>query len=532
VSHKVKTQYRVVILLLCLLALPLNCIVNASIRHVPAEFATIQEAVNAATSGDTVLIANGTYSGQGNIDVLVTNIEIVIRSESGPYYTIIDAEKQSRAFTFAEGLGQNTVLEGITVRNCCQDLRGGILLNEGSKIRIEDCIIENCSNCGGQLEGGGIRLWMAQAEIINTIIRNCDAPQGGGIAMGNSSELILTDSEITNCTGSALFFNDHCTVTMTDVLIQENNGSESSHTAGVACMGKSNLAMNRCNLLDNEDSFGNCGGLRVEDSTATVTNCVISRNYSSGHAGAILFRNNGLGEVFFTTISDNDADNENAVYIHQSSPEFKNCIAWNPEVDTEFFSGSGAAHTVLYCDVRNGSGGLGNFDLDPLFTRDGTYHLTGDSPCIDAGVSAGVSDDMDQEARPNGFNFDVGADEYHAPVDLTVELDMPSQYYQAGDPFYLDMNLINNGDILNNIPTFCILDVYGEYFFWPGWDAFGYESTDIPAKDTESIVILPEFFWPGQVGSANNIIFYGACTDQSISKLLGTMDMISFGWGS
>ena len=40
------------------------------------------------------------------------------------------------------------------------------------------------------------------------------------------------------------------------------------------------------------------------------------------------------------------------------------------------------------------------------------YHLNPDSPCIDAGMDAGVYDDFDGDTRPQGIGFDIGADEY------------------------------------------------------------------------------------------------------------------------
>lgn len=43
-------------------------IVHPATRHVPAEYPTIQSAVDAAGDGDTILIADGVYSGEGNFD--------------------------------------------------------------------------------------------------------------------------------------------------------------------------------------------------------------------------------------------------------------------------------------------------------------------------------------------------------------------------------------------------------------------------------------------------------------------------------
>ena len=48
---------------------------------------------------------------------------------------------------------------------------------------------------------------------------------------------------------------------------------------------------------------------------------------------------------------------------------------------------------------------------DPAFDTDG-YHLTSSSAAIDAGVDAGVTTDIDGDARPRGAGYDIGADEF------------------------------------------------------------------------------------------------------------------------
>ena len=41
----------------------------SSILRIPDEYATIQEGINAASNGDTVLVSDGTYSGIGNVNL-------------------------------------------------------------------------------------------------------------------------------------------------------------------------------------------------------------------------------------------------------------------------------------------------------------------------------------------------------------------------------------------------------------------------------------------------------------------------------
>ncbi|MCK5692541.1 MAG: hypothetical protein KAI08_06815, partial [Bacteroidales bacterium] len=67
-----------ILLLIPIIAFP-------AILHVPGDHSTIQAAIDAASDGDTILIANGTYSGAGNIGIEwdATNKHLHIMSENG-----------------------------------------------------------------------------------------------------------------------------------------------------------------------------------------------------------------------------------------------------------------------------------------------------------------------------------------------------------------------------------------------------------------------------------------------------------------
>jgi hypothetical protein len=107
--------------LLILLSLALSSLcATAAIIRVPADRPTIQAGIDAAVDGDTVLLADGRYTGKGNRGVEFRGKAITLRSENGPETCIIDAEFAEEWFeddvlSFTENEGRNTVVDGLTI---------------------------------------------------------------------------------------------------------------------------------------------------------------------------------------------------------------------------------------------------------------------------------------------------------------------------------------------------------------------------------------------------------------------------------
>ncbi|MCJ7778912.1 MAG: right-handed parallel beta-helix repeat-containing protein, partial [Sedimentisphaerales bacterium] len=178
-------------------------VVHAGTLYVPSvENSTIQDAINAASNGDIIIVSPGNYTGIGNRDLVFSGKAITVRSmhPDDPCVvasTIIDCQGLGRAFYFHSGEGTTAVVWGITIKNGDADYGGGIECF-GASPTIKNCTL---SNCTATAYGGGIDLYNSQAIVQNCTITNNTAIQGGGINCDQSNVLIksclLTGNSVT-----------------------------------------------------------------------------------------------------------------------------------------------------------------------------------------------------------------------------------------------------------------------------------------------------------------------------------------------
>ncbi len=150
------------------------------------DFPTIQEAVIAAGDGDTIELADGVFTGNGNRDIDLCGKAITIRSQSGaPRVCTIDCEGSEidphRGFVFQSGEGSETKLEGVTITGGVAPYptsRGGAILCEGSSPVIENCVFAvNAAQFGGGVSCEDVSC----AVFTNCIFTHNSAEHGGGM---------------------------------------------------------------------------------------------------------------------------------------------------------------------------------------------------------------------------------------------------------------------------------------------------------------------------------------------------------------
>jgi len=92
---------------------------------VPSDQPTIQAGIDASVNGDTVLVADGTYTGVGNRGIRYNGRIIVVKSENGPDSCVIDCQGLDGGFIFRSGEPPAAILDGFTIINGFASHGGG-----------------------------------------------------------------------------------------------------------------------------------------------------------------------------------------------------------------------------------------------------------------------------------------------------------------------------------------------------------------------------------------------------------------------
>ena len=398
-------------------------------------FETIQAGIDAATAGDTVLVAPGEY-------VITEPITfggkaITVRSEAGRDETTIrmgtptDTNRGS-VIIFENGETTASILDGFTITGGISSwvpsanayAGGGIYFNASSGSLMNCDVVENRADNGG---GGGVSASYGSSPILTNCIftGNSATLAGGGVLCYINSSMAMTDCIVNGNSslslGGGVYVGSNSSMTMTNCTIISNTAQDAG--AGIGCS-SSSATLTHCVIAQNTGAkWGGGLGIEYEGSSTTINNCTICGN-SAGEGGGMGCLNGASATVTNSVFWANTAHRGSEIFLEESPTRFS----------VSYSNVAGGQAGVCVQGASTLDWGPGDIDADPLFAdpNNGDFHLKSEvgrwdpnsqtwfqdevtSPCIDAGDS---NSPVGNEPEPNGGIVNMGA--YGGTVEASL----------------------------------------------------------------------------------------------------------------
>jgi len=374
------------------------------------QYPTIQAAINAASNGWIIELANGTFTGNGNRDIDFLGKAITVRSQSGnPALCVMNVQGTAttphRGFNLHSGESNACVIGGLTIRGgYVTDDLGGAILCESASPAINDCVfIDNHAGYGG----GVASLYPSRPSIQGCSFTTniAEGEQGwGGAAYVEQGSVPFTDCTFSGNSSSGssgaidFYLGSWNTASLIRCSFVDNAGP---YDGAVACQGDvqngSELIVGDCSFVGNSGSVGAI--VLYRHGHATVTGCQFVGNIGGAQAGALYCDNYSVMAIDRCTVAGNEGADASGLYCwrHSSAAVQNTIISFGVQGPAVGCSTSSSA-TLGCCDVYGNAGGdwvgwiagqygvNGNISTDPMFCdpENGDYHIYNLSPCAPA----------------------------------------------------------------------------------------------------------------------------------------------------
>jgi parallel beta-helix repeat protein len=300
----------------------------ATIINVPADYSTIQMAIDSSSNGDTVLVQPNTY--YENIDfyghnVVLGSLFLITGDTSYISTTIVDGSSSAPVVMITSGADSTAMLVGFTIQN---SFFSAVYIGDSSPTIKYNTITGN--SCSGIYCSGA-----SPTISYNTISGNTTSASGGGIYCSSNSSPTISANTI--------------------------SGNSAGDYGGGIEINYSNPTINYNTIIGNSADEG--GGIDCDNSSPTIINNTISGN-SASYGGGI-----------------------NCLY---SNPTITNTIFWGDSASTgpEIYLINPSSPIITYCDIQDTLWtGIGNISCDPMFCEpnSGNFYLADSSCCVGAG---------------------------------------------------------------------------------------------------------------------------------------------------
>jgi len=264
------------LLLLSLLSVSFNVmyvVADPQVIRVPGDYPTMQEAINAASPGDTIIVSSGLYA-EGQINV---NKSLSLLADGG---VLVDGLKKGHVFYVT---ASHVAIEGFTVKNSKTDV-WGIKLNNVQNCTLKRNIIQDCWK--------GVTLSLSNN---NTVVGNrLLSTWRDGVYLLESSNNKIINNTMTGIGSVSLIRSENNTLS--------GNTISSSSGCGV------HLGGSRYNNITSNRLYGPEWGIDLDDST---NNIIMNNTVTYGGVSISTSSNN--------TLSNNTIATDRGVYLSGSS---------------------------------------------------------------------------------------------------------------------------------------------------------------------------------------------------------------------
>jgi len=457
--------------------------IHAHVIYIPADHPTIQAGIEAANTGDTVLVENGTYMENINFKgKAVTLASLFIQNGNNSHInnTIIDGSTSLNpdfaSTIYMEDVSGTSVISGLTITGGRGTMRsgpsragGGVLILNSACV-LDHCVIEenNISNNFVYLGGGGIYFHAGDGKDLT--IRNC--------TIWNNS--LTSEKKVVGAGIRIRAFNtEFCRILIEKNLIYENTatGSSTNECAGAGIALDIGLPTNcdtkiRNNIIRDNVSIGSANAIKggaiqiryyepggiftdLNPSPEIYNNIITNNSAPGGRGGAIGILTNWNTHtesshvvpqpvLINNTITGNISAESSGLLNWRSFPLLMNNIFWDSSnfggMDVDNLELSGYENNgVIYAyhnNIREGLEGVygavvdsGNINADPEFLDD-SYNLSVSSSCVGRGIESIVKADYYYEAPKTDFNGDPRPNPHDNLIDMgAIEMYATSSEY-------------------------------------------------------------------------------------------------------